>query len=72
MAAMRSAGDAWVECRGAVRTLEGEFVDCPVRGKVDHRVCLDCRFLMSSSSERQWSEWCVAEGSPPKQGSISG
>lgn len=65
MAETRSATDRWVECGGAVRPADGGLVDCPRRGSVGFGICLACRFLMSSSSERRWSEWCLVEATAP-------
>lgn len=54
----------WIVCHGITRPVTGGSVDCPFRGPTDAAVCLDCRFLTTSSRERADGDWCelVARG----------
>jgi hypothetical protein len=58
--------DGWVECRGMLRAVNGERVACPGRGTVARERCLECRFLVSASFDRQWRTWCAADDPVPR------
>lgn len=63
-----STGDAqlkWVVCHRATRSVWRLVVSCPLRGPVQGSACMGCRFLTTSSLERDDASWCDAPGSRP-------
>lgn len=62
---MGAARLQWVVCRRETRSVNDEFVTCPLRGRVSGAACLSCRFLMTSSIERAGSGWCETSADPP-------
>lgn len=55
----------WIVCHRETRSVTRSIVACPLRGKVDCRTCLGCRFLATSSVERASESWCSAWPAPP-------
>jgi hypothetical protein len=51
---------SWVVCHCATRSVLRARVQCPMRGLVDCATCLGCRFLTTSSVERELGPWCDA------------
>jgi hypothetical protein len=54
-------GEGWIVCGSSTRMISDRMVSCPRRGTVPHEVCLACRHLMTSWTERQGPSWCEAE-----------
>ena len=54
----------WVVCHCATRTVSRSVVRCPMRGRLDASTCLGCRFLTTSSVERDGGSWCDAWAAP--------
>lgn len=48
---------SWIVCHRATRSVSRYLVECPLRERVDGATCLACRFLMTSSAERE-GPWC--------------
>lgn len=55
---------SWIVCHRATRTVSRSCVQCPLRGTVDGVACLSCRFLTTSSIERDGGPWCEASSAP--------
>jgi hypothetical protein len=51
---------SWVVCHCATRSVLRARVQCPMRGLVNCATCLGCRFLTTSSAERELGPWCDA------------
>jgi hypothetical protein len=51
---------SWIVCHRATRSVSHSLVHCPLRGPVDGATCLGCRFLTTSSIERDTGPWCEA------------
>jgi hypothetical protein len=54
----------WIVCHCETRSVTRSMVSCPLRGNVDCRTCLGCRFLATSSVERATESWCSAWPAP--------
>lgn len=55
---------SWIVCHQATRSVSRAQVHCPMRGVVSCAACLACRFLMTSSVEREFGPWCEAWSTP--------
>lgn len=51
---------SWIVCHQATRSVSRAQVRCPMRGIVSCAACLACRFLTTSSVEREFGPWCEA------------
>jgi hypothetical protein len=54
----------WVVCHRATHTVSRSVVRCPLRGPLAAHTCLGCRFLTTSSIERDGGPWCDAWAAP--------
>lgn len=54
---------SWVVCHRATRTVSRSLVHCPLRGPINGATCLGCRYLTTSSIERD-GPWCDAWSAP--------
>jgi hypothetical protein len=43
---------SWIACAGATHQVSGGRVNCPQRGMVRARDCVDCHLLVTFASER--------------------
>ncbi len=52
----------WVVCRGALREVHVDGVDCPLSGRrVAVEACVDCHYLADLSDERAARRSCSTE-----------
>jgi len=58
---------AWVVCNGGTLLVARRSVACPLRGRVPVRLCMECRYLVTSSGERTRDRSCTV-GEPPLPG----
>jgi hypothetical protein len=52
---------AWIVCHGETQIVVRRAVACPLRGRVPARLCLECRYLVTSSGERGRDRSCAVD-----------